>query len=49
MFLERAHPVTCPRCESLDTAALRLFGRVYTELTDDQANAVWDAIEENES
>lgn len=33
----------------MEATALRLFGRSYTELTDNQANDVWNEIEENES
>jgi hypothetical protein len=34
--------------DELETTALQLFGRGYTELTDNQADAVYNEIERNE-
>jgi hypothetical protein len=47
MMIERAHALSPDT--NLETVSRRMFGKSYTQLTDEQAGAVWDEIERIES
>jgi len=47
MFLERVHEIPGGSVR-MDEISRRLFGKRYTVLTDEEANAVWDEIERQE-